>query len=293
MAILNFGSIIIDHVYRVPHFVRPGETLPATDYRVFAGGKGFNQTLAMARAGMPVTHAGAIGENGRWLLGLLAREGVEVADVAVTDTPTGHGVIQVTADGENAILQYPGANRTLTRAHIDRILARFGAGDVLVLQNEVNEIDYLVHAGHARGMRIVLNPAPMDAAIGALPLDAVGLLVVNEIEAADLTDASSPEAMLTGLRAQAPHTAVVLTLGTRGAIYQDASQRIETPAWPVTAVDTTGAGDTFTGYLVASLLQGLPVERAMARAARAAALCVTRPGAADAIPRAAEVDALG
>ena len=164
MTILNFGSLIIDHVYQVPHFVRPGETLPATQYRVFAGGKGFNQTVAIARAGLPVSHAGAIGENGRWLLDLLTAEAVDIAGVVVTDVPTGHGIIQVTPQGENAILQYPGANRTITRAHIDRVLARFGRGDLLVLQNEINDIAYLLQRAHTRGVRVVMNPAPMDAA---------------------------------------------------------------------------------------------------------------------------------
>jgi ribokinase len=293
MAILNFGSLIIDHVYQVPHFVRPGETLPATEYRVFAGGKGFNQTVAIARAGLPVSHAGAIGENGRWLLDLLTAEAVDIAGVVVTDVPTGHGVIQVTPQGENAILQYPGANRTITRAHIDRVLARFGRGDLLVLQNEINDIAYLRQRAHTRGVRVVMNPAPMDAAIAELPLETLALLIVNEVEAADLTGAATTDGMLAGLRQRLPDGAVVLTLGSQGAIYQDADRRVETPAWPAQAIDTTGAGDTFSGYLLASLETGMDVAAAMRRAARAAALCVSRPGAAASIPRAAEVDALG
>jgi ribokinase len=293
MAILNFGSFIIDHVYRVPHFVRPGETLPATEYRTFAGGKGFNQTIALARAGIRSAHAGAIGADGRWLLERLQTAGVDVEDVLVGDEPTGHGVIQVTPQGENAILQHPGANRNITRAHVDRALARFGAGDWLLLQNEVNELDRLVSTGHSRGMHIVLNPAPMDAGIATLPLELVGLLIVNEVEAADLTGASTPDAMLAGLRARLPRSAVVLTLGVRGSIYQDAERRIETPAVLTTAVDTTGAGDTFTGYLVASLVAGLAIDVGLGRAARAAALCVSRPGAADSIPYAREVDLPG
>lgn len=124
MAILNFGSFIIDHVYQVPHFVRPGETLPAADYRIFAGGKGFNQTVALARAGVAVRRAGVIGGNGQWLLELLS-----------------------------AILQYPGANRTIARDHVDRMLTRFGAGDVLVLQNKVNDIGYLVERAMQRAAK--------------------------------------------------------------------------------------------------------------------------------------------
>jgi ribokinase len=293
MGILNFGSFIIDHVYRVPHFVRPGETLPATEYRTFAGGKGFNQTVALARAGIRSAHAGSIGADGRWLLERLQTAGVDVADVVIGDEPTGHGIIQVTPQGENAILQHPGANRTITRGHVQRTLARFGAGDWLLLQNEVNELERLVTIGHRRGMRIVLNPAPMDAAIARLPLELVDLLIVNEVEAADLTGASTPDAMLASLHARLPRSALVLTLGVRGALYQDAERRIETPSVPATAVDTTGAGDTFTGYLVASLVAGRAIDVALGRAARAAALCVGRPGAADSIPYAHEVDVPG
>jgi len=290
MAILNFGSIIIDHVYRVPHFVRPGETLPCSEYRIFAGGKGFNQTLAMARAGVVVNHAGAIGPDGQWLMDLLVKEGIGVADIVTSAAPTGHGVIQVTELGANAILQFPGANRTITREQIEGVLNRFGAGDLLVLQNEISELDYLVRRAHARGLRIALNPAPMDAVVASLPPDAIGLLVVNEVEAQDLTGASTPSDMLRELRRQMPQTAIVLTLGEQGAIYEDSRQHIETPAWPIEVVDTTAAGDTFTGYLLASLEQGLNVADAMRRAARAAALCVSRLGAAASIPYAREVD---
>jgi ribokinase len=172
------------------------------------------------------------------------------------------------------------------------VLARFGADDELVLQNEINQIDYLIERGHARGMRIVFNPAPMDRGIAALPLDHIGLLIVNEVEAADLTGASTFDAMLAGIGARIPDGAVVLTLGARGAIWADRTQRIEVPAWPVSAVDTTGAGDTFTGYLLAGLTLGMSVERAMQRAAKAAALCVAHPGAAASIPHAAAIDAL-
>jgi ribokinase len=292
MAILNVGSFMVDHVYQVPHFLRPGETLPATDYRVFAGGKGFNQTMALARAGVQVVHAGAIGRNGEWMLDLLRAEGVDVAAVEITDVPTGHGIIQVTEQGDNAILQFPGANRTLSRGSIDRVLAQYGPCDVLLLQNEVNEISYLIDQGHARGMRLVFNPAPMTPEIARVALEHVSLLIVNEVEAFDLTGARTEGAMLAGLRARVPSGAVVLTLGARGAIWVDASTRCDVPAWPVTAVDTTGAGDTFTGYLLASLTVGMSAEAAMRRAARAAALCVTLPGAAASIPRAEQVDTL-
>ena len=297
MAIVNFGSCIIDHVYCVPHFVRPGETLPATGYRVFAGGTGFNQTLALARAdvtasGHTLAHAGAIGENGRWLLELLRAEGVDVRDVVVTDTPTGHGIIQVNDQGENAILQFPGANRTLAADHIDRVLAGYGPGDVLLLQNEVNALDQLIRTAVERGLRVVLNPAPMNAAIADLPLERVWLLIVNEVEGFDLTGSREPGEILARLGQRCPESCVVVTLGAAGARCVCNGREYRVNAWPAQAIDTTGAGDTFTGYFVASLLAGQEIGPALERAARAAALCVARHGAADSIPNAAEVDAL-
>ncbi len=307
MKILNFGSFCIDHVYQVPHFVRPGETLPSRGYQVFAGGKGFNQSLALARAltdapdpsvepaRAPITlaHAGAIGRDGEFMLAALTAAGVDITGVRRVESPSGHAVLQITPAGENAIVLFAGANRQQTRDHIDQVLAGYRRGDILVLQNEINELPHLLTQAHARGLRVAFNPAPMDVDVSALPLDAVTLLVVNEVEAADLTGAETTGRQLADLGARLPGATIILTLGAAGAIWQDSNQTIETPAWPVTAVDTTAAGDTFSGYLIASLAVGLPPAAAMARAARAAALCVTRAGAADSIPFAAEVAALG
>jgi ribokinase len=290
MRILNFGSLCIDHVYRVPHFVRPGETLPSLSYQVFAGGKGFNQSLAIARAGVPVCHAGAVGPDGAWLLDMLRREGGDVEQIVRRETPTGHAVIQIDPQGENAIVLCPGANRTLSPAQIDATLDRFGPGDLLLLQNEISEPAYLVERALARGLRIVMNPAPMDEVVKSLPLEALAMIIVNQIEAFDLTGEREPEGMLRSLRARMPASTVVLTLGSDGAIWRDADQRLHVPAMPVQVVDTTGAGDTFTGYLLASLAGGLPVETAMRRAVCAAGLCVSRAGAADSIPAATAVD---
>jgi ribokinase len=307
VKILNFGSFCIDHVYQVPHFVRPGETLPSRSHQVFAGGKGFNQSLAMARAvgaaphesvapsppRITLAHAGTIGPDGDFMLAALTEAGVDITDVRRVQSPSGHAVLQVTPSGENAIVLFAGANRAQTRGHIDQVLAGCTRGDLLVLQNEINELPHLLTQAHAQGLRVAFNPAPMDADVPALPLDAVTLLVVNEVEAADLTGAETPARQMADLRARLPGATIILTRGAAGAIWQDAHQTIETPAWPVTAVDTTAAGDTFTGYLIASLAVGLAPDTAMRRAARAAALCVTRPGAADSIPFAAEVAALG
>jgi len=290
MKILNFGSFCIDHVYRVPHFVRPGETLPSLTYEVFAGGKGFNQSLAIARAGGLVSHAGSVGEDGEWLVQRLEAAGADVSRVIRSAKSTGHAVIQLNPAGENAIVLFAGANRSITREQIDLGLAGFGKGDLLLLQNEISEPAYLLQQALAKGMRVAMNPAPMDPVVQSLPLEQLSMIIVNEVEAFDLTGENTPESMLERLAQLMPRGDVVLTLGSQGAMWRSASHGFHVPAMNVDVVDTTGAGDTFTGYLIASLAGGMPPDAAMRRAVVAAGLSVTRAGAADSIPDAVTVD---
>ena len=140
MDILTIGSLNIDHVYRVPRLVRPGETLAASDYRVFAGGKGFNQSVALARAGAAVRHAGCVGADGVWLLDRLRKEGVETSGVEKVGAPTGHAVIQVDDEGENAILLFGGANREVRPDQIRRAVNTMPADGLLLLQNEISHV---------------------------------------------------------------------------------------------------------------------------------------------------------
>ncbi len=292
MVTLNFGSLNIDHVYRVPHIARPGETVPSSEYRRFAGGKGANQSVALARAGARVAHAGCIGPEGLWLRDRLAAEGVDTEDIRVSDGPGGHALIQVDEEGQNSIVLFPGANAAITPEHVAAALRRRSPGDVLLLQNEINAVADLIAAGAGRGLQVVFNPAPMSPAVASYPLDRVSLLIVNEHEAAALSGAGAPEVMLETLARRLPRTDLCLTLGARGAVYQQAGgQQWQCPAPPVTAVDTTAAGDTFIGYLLAARLAGAPVPDALETACRAAAVSVTRPGAMDSIPRPEDVAA--
>jgi ribokinase len=174
MEILNFGSLNIDHVYGVEHFARAGETIDTDSYRVFAGGKGFNQSIALARAGARVAHAGRVGEGGRWLIDELARVGVDVGRVEVSETPTGHAVIQVSREGENSILIHGGANRVIDEPQMKAALEGFAAGSFLLLQNEINGLGQIMEMGHAKGMHIVLNPSPVTDSLLDLPLGLVG-----------------------------------------------------------------------------------------------------------------------
>jgi len=284
MKVLCFGSLNIDYVYQVPHFVRPGETLSARSFAVHCGGKGLNQSVALARAGLPVSHAGKIGEDGRFLLERLQADGVDTRHVEVAPGVTGHAIIQVEPSGQNCILLHGGNNLTVTEEGRTAVFQAFGPEDVLLIQNEVNDPAALIRCAKARGMRVLMNPAPMDDTVAGLPLERVDLLILNEIEGEALTGERQPEAMAARLKERNPEGAVLITLGARGACYYEGETALYQPALAVEAVDTTAAGDTFTGYFTAGLLEGLGAAQALALAARAAALCVTRPGAADAIP---------
>ncbi len=290
MSILVFGSLNIDHVYQVERFVRPGETLASAAYRRFQGGKGANQSVALARAGAPVFHAGRVGAEGIWLREQLAAEGVNVEHVLVDDAPTGHAIIQVDRGGENAILLYGGANLMITAADVRRVLAQFGSGDWLLLQNEISAMPDILQAAAGRGLSVAFNPAPMTPDVHDYPLDGVSLFVVNRTEGAALAGAETPAAILEALHSRFPQAALLLTLGGDGSLYVNGAERIITEAEAVEAVDTTAAGDTFIGYFLAGLVAGQSAETALGRAAKAAAICVTRPGAAVSIPFHEELD---
>jgi ribokinase len=293
MRILNFGSVNIDHVYQVPHFVRPGETLASTRYDRFAGGKGFNQSVALARAGAEVHHAGRIGADGAWLRHVLAQDGANVRHLEVVDGPTGHAIIQVDAAGQNCIVLSGGANRTITADDAAGVLADFGAGDLLLLQNEISALSEIMHLAAARGLKIAFNPAPMGAEVLDYPLELVDLFIVNEVEAAGLCGKTAdPASTLRLLRGQFPKAHFLLTLGPRGAMAMADGEPVAVPPRDVPVVDTTAAGDTFIGYFLATRTSGVPLRESLVRATIAASLCVSRPGASPSIPARAEVDAV-
>lgn len=280
MTIWNLGSINIDHVYRVPHLPGPGETLSALGYAQGLGGKGANQSVAAARAGARCHHIGAVGPGADWVLAELAGYGVDLTHVTQQAEPTGHAIITVDAGAENSIVLYPGANRVLTGAMVTAALAGAAPSDTLLLQNETSAQAEAAALAAARGLRVIYSAAPFDLAAVQAVLPHVGLLVMNEGEAAELR---------AGLGAL-PGCDCLITQGARGAEWLSGAGDLRLPAFRVTPVDTTGAGDTFIGTLVAGLDLGLDRAAAMRRAMAAAALQVTRPGAAQAIPLAAEVD---
>lgn len=291
MKVLNFGSINIDHVYRLPHLVREGETISSTAYSKNAGGKGLNQSVALAKAGAAVYHAGAIGADGLFLKEMLAASGVDTRYVRVLEEPTGHAMIQVDVQGRNSIVLYAGANERIDRAMIEDVLANFERGDWLLLQNEISELDTIIELAHEKGLCIVLNPSPITPALRRGPIGKVNWLVLNEIEGGELTGETEPEQIAAALIARYPYMHVVLTLGENGSLYAHDTKRIAQCAYPVQAVDTTAAGDTFTGYFITGLLRGDTVARALQCAAVASSIAVGRPGAGASIPLRDEVEA--
>ncbi|NCO36323.1 MAG: hypothetical protein AUJ92_15285 [Armatimonadetes bacterium CG2_30_59_28] len=289
MRILNFGSLNIDHVYRVACIARPGETITSESYAVSAGGKGANQSVALARAGAEVCHAGLVGTDGVWLIEKLSDVGVDTRFINVAAGPTGHAIIQVDKAGQNSIVLLPEVNRSIPREMIHSVVAKFAKGDLLLLQNEINDIPCLIHAAREQGMMVCLNPAPFTDEVARYPLDAVDALIFNETEGMALAGADTAADILPRLAKALPWAELMLTLGEGGVTCRVGNDEWHVPACPVEPVDTTAAGDTDIGYSVTGLARGFPLDERMAMACRAAALCVTRLGAMDSIPDAAEV----
>lgn len=283
MKILNFGSCNVDYVYSLDHIVVPGETLSAQKRAVFPGGKGLNQSVAAARAGAAVFHAGVIGTDGEMLRSILADSGADVTYLERSDSPNGHAIIQLSKTAQNSIFLYEGTNGMITEEMIERVLAQFGEGDILLLQNEISNVPYLIRRGHEKGMTVVFNPAPFDESLRSLELSGIDYLVLNEVEAAGFFGTEDVPTMLQRAK-QWPRLKLVITLGKQGCVYADSTRQIACPAFLVEAVDTTAAGDTFTGYFVAMLASGRPVEDALRLGCAASALAVSAMGAAPSIP---------
>lgn len=285
MAIWNLGSINADLVYALPHLPQAGETLAAASLDKGLGGKGANMSVAAARAGSRCCHIGAVGPDGAWAADRLMEYGVDTRHIARVDTPTGHAVIAVDPDGENQIILFPGANRAIPAAALGAALSEASPGDILVMQNETGLQAEAARMGRDLGLRVAYAAAPFDAEAVQAVLPFLDFLILNEVEARQLEAATGKAPGDLGIRD------VIITLGAKGARHFDGATGgvRDVPALPVTPVDTTGAGDTFTGYVLSGLDRGMPMPQAMAQAARAGALMVTRHGTADVIPDLKEV----
>ncbi len=294
MPIRCFGSLNLDHVYSVSHFVQGGETIAASALSVFCGGKGLNQSIALSRAGAEVLHAGKVGRDGDMLVNLLRQAGVDTSRIAVEpEAPTGHAIIQVDEkSGQNCIIIYGGANAMVDPAYIDSVLADARPGELALFQNEISSLAYAIRRCREVGLRVAFNPSPcMGAALDESLYANVDWLILNEIEGNLLTGETEPARICQKLRQKNPGCRVVLTLGKEGAMYAGEDGTLYQRAYRVQAVDTTGAGDTFTGFFLACAAQGMEIGTALDLASRAAAISVSRKGAAVSIPTMEEVRA--
>lgn len=289
MKVLNFGSLNYDYVYLVDHIVQAGETLSSTGMNTFCGGKGLNQSVALVKAGVPVYLAGTVGDEAKFLLEECKKNGVNTEYVQEIEGESGHAIIQVDKTGKNCILLFGGANRKQTKEHMDKVLTHFEKGDMILLQNEINDLDYLIDRAYEKGMVIALNPSPFDKGLDTCDFTKVSLFFINEIEGEQMTGKKKADDILNELKQVYPDAKVVLTLGSDGCIYQEGKIRIRQPIFKVDVVDTTAAGDTFTGYFISSIFEKLPIEEGLKIAAKASAIAVSRKGATASIPNKEEV----
>lgn len=291
MRILNFASANIDYVYDVNHIVKPGETISAKRMDIFAGGKGLNQSVATAKAGGSVYHAGFIGSDGDFLVEILQDSGVNLNYTRRSEDKNGHAMIQVNQNGENCIIVFPGTNALFTRAYIDEVLSDFSQGDMLIVQNEITNLSYAIERAYQKGLTIVLNPSPFEDKLKELDFNLISWLILNETEARGIFSTDDPRQIHTQIKDRYPQLKVVLTRGVKGCVCLTESEILTYPAYRVDTVDTTAAGDCFTGYFVSLIAAGADYENALKVASAASAITVSRKGAAPSIPYIREVNA--
>ena len=290
MKVLNFGSLNLDYVYSVDHMVKAGETQASFGMQTFCGGKGLNQSIAMAKAGILVYHAGLIGEEGEELRSVCKQANINTKFVRKIKGKSGHTIIQVDKTGQNCILLYGGANQCISKDFVNEVLEEFSLGDILLLQNEINELGYIINEAYKKGMQIIMNPSPFNEKLKECDLTKISMFLINEIEGEQITGKRETDDILEELKEKFPDAKIVLTLGKEGAVYQDTKERIYQEIYPVKAIDTTAAGDTFTGYFIASMLEGMSVKAGLDLAAKASSIAVSRKGATSSIPLRKEVE---
>lgn len=284
MKILNFGSLNIDYVYKVDHIVQPGETIESESLDLYCGGKGLNQTVALARAKANIYHAGLVGPDGQILIDTCHEAGADVHLIRKISKRSGNAIIQVDQNGQNSIVLYGGANRENSIEHINEVFKEFSADDFLLIQNEINGLPEIINKAYSLGMKIVFNPSPCTRDLLSLPLEKISIFILNEIEGNQLTGELIPEKILQKLMINYPNSEIVLTLGKKGAIYKNISDQYYHGIYDVAVIDSTAAGDTFTGYFLAEISRGETPSHALGIASKAASIAVSKKGASTSIP---------
>ena len=289
MKVLNFGSLFLNHEYGLEHIMRKGEILAANSYQCSVGGKGVNQSVALANAGAEVYHAGLIGKDGLEVRNFLERHHVNTQYIKIVDLPTGNNTLQTTPNGNNCAVSYSGANRCISKEFIDTVLSSFSSGDYLIVQNEVNLVKDIIKRAKALGMHVIWNPSPFTSDIQNLKSKAIDWMILNETEGALLSGEPDPKRMPGSLLKHYPYTKIVLMLGNKDVIYIDKDQFIRQKAWDAGLADDIIAEDAFVGFFFASIINGLDISTTMHYAAKAYAITIMRTGSEDPIPKLEEV----
>ena len=286
MKVLNFGSLNYDYVYEVDHFTKPKETQSSKSYIRNFGGKGLNQSIALAKAGLDVYHAGKVGSDGQDFIDYLKKYNVKT-DYLLKDnnTATGHAIIEI-CEGQNRIILHGGANQEINEKQIDEVLNHFEKEDILLIQNEISCLAYLIDKAHDKEMKIAFNVAPMNEKVFTYPLDKIDIFIVNEIEASGLVniDSDNIDLLIRNLKDKYLNKIIIMTVGEKGSYYIYNDELIHQEAYKVDVVDTTAAGDTFTGYFLASYFKDNDVSKALKLASKASSITVQSKGAAQSIP---------
>ena len=285
MKILNFGSINKDFFYSVNDFVKPGETISSIRYNIKIGGKGLNQSVGISKAGQKIYHAGIINKDDTFILDKLKKWNINCENILLSNNPTGHAIIQVDKKGENSIIIHGGANHDVDIKFIKSVLSKFDSGDILVLQNEINNIKEIIDRAHHKKMKIVFNPAPFNNEILNYDLNKISTLILNQTEGEALSKEKKPDGILKVLNSKFNNTEIILTLGEKGSLYSFKDELVKIKAHKLDTVDTTGAGDTFIGYYVAGIASKKSKKDNLNRASEAAAIATTKLGGAESIPR--------
>lgn len=289
MSVYNFGSLNIDSFYGVEHIAKSGETITSNNFTKYPGGKGFNQSIALARAGVMVNHIGCIGEDGTFLIDILKKEKINTKDIQIVDKATGQAIIQSANNGENSILLFKGANHCLEKTYIDEVFKEIKENDLVLIQNEISNIKYIVEKAYDNNIPVAFNISPITKEIFEIDLNKIKYLFLNEIEGLAITSKLDAIAIGYSFVKKYPNLHIILTLGELGAIYFHHDLVISEPAITTEVVDTTGAGDTFTGYFLSEILKDSTVNRALKIACIASSITIKSQGAANSIPFRSEV----
>ena len=274
----------IDYVYNVKQIVKARETINALDHATNIGGKGLNQSIALARAGAKVSHVGIIGHDGAGLKNMLTDNQISTEYVDYLNQASGHAVIQVNAEGENTIIIFGGTNQKYTPELIEKALIKSEPDDIVLIQNQINDVPRILEQAKNHNRKIIFNLAPASHSMAYYPLEYVDVFVLNYQQGVILTQQETPDGILAALQRRYPQAAFVLTMGQKAVKFVDNHQRLTVPAERVPAIDTNAGGDTFIGYFLARWHLGDTIEHSLQLACRAAALCITRKGAAASIP---------